>query len=76
MNFALRIPDYYKSDIEFLKGDVSINQFIVNALAEKISSLKTLSYLEERAEKGSKEHALKLLNSAPDTEPETWDKLK
>ena len=30
MNFALRIPDYYKSDIELLKGDVSINQFSVN----------------------------------------------
>ncbi len=28
MNFALRIPDYYKNDIELLKGDVSINQFI------------------------------------------------
>jgi len=27
MNFALRIPDYYKSDIELLKGEVSINQY-------------------------------------------------
>jgi hypothetical protein len=33
MNFALRIPDYYKNDIEALKGEVSINQFIVNAVA-------------------------------------------
>ena len=75
MNFALRIPDYYKSDIELLKGEVSINQFIVNAVAEKISSLKTLSYLEERAAKGSKKHALELLGNAPDQEPESWDKL-
>lgn len=75
MNFALRIPDYYKNDIELLKGEVSINQFIVNAVAEKISSLKTLSYLEERAKKGSKEHALNLLNNAPQKEPSSWDEL-
>ncbi len=36
MNFALRIPDYYRKDIELLKGDISINQFIINAIAEKI----------------------------------------
>ena len=27
MNFALRIPDYYKEEILDLKGDASINQF-------------------------------------------------
>ena len=75
MNFALRIPDYYKNDIEALKGEVSINQFIVNAIAEKISSLKTLDILEERAKRGSREHALKLLNNAPDIEPKEEDKL-
>jgi len=47
MNFALRIPDYYKEEIESLKGNVSINQFIVNALAEKIATLKTVDYLEK-----------------------------
>jgi len=43
MNFALRVPDYYKDDINNLKGDTSINQFIVNAIAEKISALKCTS---------------------------------
>lgn len=69
MNYALRIPDYYKNDIEMLKGDVSINQFIVNAVAEKISSLKTAEYLEERANRGSKEHALEMLSRASNTQP-------
>ncbi len=55
MNYALRLPDYYKNDIEALKGDVSMNQFIVNAVAEKIATLKTVDYLEQRAKKGSKE---------------------
>jgi len=75
MNFALRIPDYYKTEIEELKGNVSINQFIVNALAEKIATLRTVDYLEERASKGSAKHALKLLKNAPDVEPEADDKI-
>ena len=75
MNFALRIPDYYKSDIDSLKGNVSINQFIVNALAEKISSLKTLDYLEERANRGSVNSMLNLLNNVQDIEPQKYDKL-
>jgi len=75
MNFALRIPDYYKEEIEALKGNVSINQFIVNALAEKIATLKTIDYLEERAKKGSREDALALLQKVPDREPAEDDKL-
>ncbi|MCF6206324.1 MAG: CopG family transcriptional regulator [Sulfurovum sp.] len=75
MNFALRIPDYYKEEIEALKGNVSINQFIVNALAEKIATLKTVDYLEERAQRGSKAHALSLLDSIENREPFEDDKL-
>ena len=75
MNFALRIPDYYKEEIEILKGDVSINQFIVNALAEKIASLKTLDYLEERAKRASLEDMFEIMNKIPDVEPESRDKI-
>lgn len=73
MNFALRIPDYYKKDIEQLKGSVSINQFIVNAVAEKIASLKTIDELEKRALLGSSEHALKILSKVRNREPESYD---
>ncbi len=62
-------------DIESLKGEVSIKQFIVNAFAEKIASLKTLDYLQERAREGSREHTLELLRSAPEREPDIRDKL-
>lgn len=75
MNFALRIPDYYKAEIEELKGNVSINQFIVNALGEKIASLKTMEYLEERAKRGSTDKMLEILNNVPDVEPDERDKL-
>ena len=75
MNFSLKIPDYYKDDINNLKGNVSINQFIINALAEKISSLKTLDVLEERANSTTVDNMLNLLNKVPDVEPEEYDKL-
>ena len=75
MNFALRIPDYYKAEIETLKGDVSMNQFIVNAIAEKIATLKTVDYLEQRARQGSRKHALDLLRTISDQEPLDEDAL-
>jgi len=75
MNYALRIPDYYRSDIEDVKGDVSLNQFIVNAIAEKVATLKTVDYLNERAKCGSKEHALSVLKSSPDIKPTEMDKF-
>ena len=75
MNFALRIPDYYKNDIELLKGNVSINQFIINAIAEKLATLKTLNHLEKRTLRGSRKHALDLLANAPSIEPNENDRL-
>lgn len=75
MNFALRIPDYYKKDIEKLKGLVSINQFIVNAVAEKIATLKTLDELEKRAQQGSLEHGLKILSKVQDRKPVSYDEM-
>jgi len=76
MNYALRIPDYYKDDIESVKGNVSLNQFIVNAIAEKVASLKTLDYLEERAAKGSREHALFMFKNASKNKPEDLIELQ
>jgi len=75
MNYALRLPDYYKMDIDALKGEVSINQFIVNAVAEKIASLKTLDYIQERAKKGSVEHGIKILSLATDKEAQEYDRF-
>jgi hypothetical protein len=52
-----------------------MNQFIATAAAEKISSLKTVEYLEERAERGSREKFEQVLSKVWDTEPEERDKL-
>lgn len=75
MNYALRLPDYYKKEIESLKGDTSINQFIMNAVVEKIATLKTEAYLQERAQLGSRSHGLAMLNQVADVPAEQHDQL-
>ena len=76
MNYALRLPDYYKKEIEALKGDTSINQFIVTAVAEKISALKTERYLQQRAEQGSRDHAFSVLDKVSTSQAEAHDRLQ
>jgi uncharacterized protein (DUF1778 family) len=54
---------------------ISMNQFIMLAVAEKIATLSTLDYLSERAKRGSRERFLAVLEKAPDVEPEEYDRL-
>jgi uncharacterized protein (DUF1778 family) len=54
---------------------VSINQLVAIAIAEKVATLQTLHYLEERAKRGSREQLLAILAKAPDVEPEEADRL-
>lgn len=55
---------------------ISASQFIVTAVAEKLASLDTAAYLEERARRGSREKLLRVLAKAPDVEPpEERDRL-
>ena len=58
---------------EFLE-EISINQFIVSAVAEKISALETQNYLEERAERGSRNKFMAVLSKVPDTAPADYDR--
>ena len=54
--------------------EISINQFIVSAVAEKISALETQNYLEERAERGSRNKFMAVLSKVLDTEPADYDR--
>ena len=60
---SVRIPDSLHNEIKKLskKDNISINQFIANAVAEKITALETADYLQERAEKGDKKKYLSVL---------------
>lgn len=54
---------------------ISVNQFIILAVAEKIAAISTVEYLEERAKRGSRERFLEILSKAPDVDPEEFDRL-
>ena len=73
---SLRIPESLHKRVKELsqKDNISINQFISSALAEKISALDTVDYLEERAKHGSREKYLKVLSKVSNREPDEYDK--
>ncbi len=51
---SLRLPESLHKSVRELakKEDISINQLITTALAEKLSELMTVEYLDERAKRG------------------------
>lgn len=53
---SLRLPDSLHKQARELakKEDISINQFIATAVAEKMSALMTVEYLAARAARGSR----------------------
>ncbi|MBN1309178.1 MAG: toxin-antitoxin system HicB family antitoxin [Chitinispirillaceae bacterium] len=76
---SLRLPDslHKAAREEARKDNISINQLVMTALAEKISSLKTIDYLAARAaEAPSRRQFLKLMDKVPDVKPDTHDRLR
>jgi predicted nucleic acid-binding protein len=53
--------------------DVSINQLITAALAEKMSALMTVDYLQERAARGDRVRFERALGKVRDVEPDQED---
>lgn len=74
---SLRIPKTLHEQVKELARDegISLNQFVMLALAEKVATLQTIDYLERRAARGSREQLLSILANAPDVEPEPFDRL-
>ena len=70
MNVALRLPESLGMSLkEFSKYEkISMNQFIATAIAEKMSTLKTYDYLEEKAKNGNATHLKSMLAKVPDTD--------
>lgn len=76
-NLSVQLPDsLYKSLQELAKQDgISVEQFIATAVAEKIAALTTETYLEELANRGSREKYEAVLAKVPEVEPEPYDQL-
>ena len=74
---SIRLPDSLHKRIKQMAEaeGISMNQFITLAVAEKMSALATVEYLEERARRGSRQKFEAVLANVPDVEPEEYDKL-
>jgi hypothetical protein len=74
---SLRLPEsLHKFAREFAdKENISINQLITLALAEKLSALGAEDYLEARAKRGSKEKFLQAMSKVAKVEPPEYDRL-
>ena len=76
-NYALRVPEslftYARKVAE--EEHVSMNQFFVMAIAEKVSALKTETYFRELQSRGELSDFDTWLNVSPDVEPMAGDEL-
>ncbi len=74
---SLRLPESLHKRVRELakQEDVSINQFITTALAEKLAVLMTIEYLEERGKRGSRRKFRRALSKVRDRKPDTADGL-
>jgi uncharacterized protein (DUF1778 family) len=76
-NLSLRLPDSLHEKIRELaaQDNVSINQFIAVAVAEKAAALLTVDYLEERAARADEKILDRLLKRVPDRPAAPGDEL-
>ncbi len=74
---SLRLPESLHRKVrELAKAeDVSINQLITTALAEKMSALMTVDYLRERGALGDRATYDAVLAKVRDAEPDEGDEL-
>jgi hypothetical protein len=74
---SLRLPASLHKSVRELakKEDVSINQLITTALAEKLSALMAVEYLDERAKRGSRKKFERAMAKVRDVKPEDYDEL-
>jgi len=74
---SLRMPDYLKLAVsDVCQGEkISLNQFIINALSEKVSALQTVDIIEKKAKQASKADFVNALNQVPSNEPYDNDRL-
>ena len=65
---SVRIPSSMHSAVKALASadDISINQFVNSAIAEKVAALETENYIKLRGELGDKNEFLQVLDKIPD----------
>ena len=76
-SLSLRLPESLHQKVRELaeRDDISINQFIATAVAEKAASLVTVDYLETRGRRASARSFDRILARVPDVPPAPGDEL-
>ena len=76
-SLSLRLPESLHQKVRELakRDEVSINQFIATAVAEKTATLLTVAYLEDRARQGSAQLFDRVLARVPHVPPVPGDEL-
>jgi hypothetical protein len=74
---SLRLPESLHKQVRELaeREGISINQFVVTAVAEKMSALLTEEYLEERARRGNRKRFERAMAKVKNQPPESKDRL-
>lgn len=74
---SLRLPKSLHEQLRELAKEegISVNQFVMLAVAEKVAAISTIEYLERRAKRGSRDKFLEILSKVPDVEPDEFDRL-
>jgi hypothetical protein len=75
---SLRLSESLHRQVRELakREGISINQLISTAVAEKLSALMTVEYLEERGRRGSRNDYDEALAKVSDAAPDKDDELK
>src|SRR5947207_226175 len=76
-SLSLRLPQSLHQKLRELaaRDDVSINQFIATAVAEKAAALLTVEYLETRGQRANAKLVDRVLNRVPNVPPIVGDEL-
>jgi hypothetical protein len=76
-NYALRLPTSLKREVEKVARDdgTSLKQFIVTAVAEKLSALRTADFFEESRERADVGGALEVMSRERGEVPRAGDEF-
>ena len=73
----IQLPDSVLKQARELadKDQIPLDYFVALAVAERVSALRGVDYLRQRAERGSGAKLKEILGRAPDVEPEPADRI-
>lgn len=72
---TIRLPNSVHQKIKELAGreDISVNQFIASAAAEKLASVLTVDFLKAEAAKGKRSDFKRYMSMVPDAPAQAGD---